>query len=145
MGRDFRHNWKRLGDKILPKTPTASAPNDMVRVEDLNLLAGSGVYRVTNLFGPTPGFAPGSGETVFELVVIRVSGNYDVVLPNNPIRGKRYEIKDGVGDGCVPGVTKQILPSGSDTIEDIFTSFPLSNCYQSWSLIYDGSGIWRLV
>lgn len=104
---------------------------------------GSGIYRVTNLVNASPAFAPGGDEAAFELVVITVSGDYDVVLPEDPIVGKRYEIKDGAGDGFIS--SKNIIPSGLDRIEGIFTSFPLSNNYQSWSLIYAGSNIWRLV
>lgn len=149
MGKDFKDNWKRLANKRPPVTiPTAMEDKDILRFEDLAALgfvSGSGVYRVTELFGPGPQVARGGSEPIFELIIIRESGSFDAVLPFNPIQGKRYEIKDGAGDGCLPGVTKRILPSGSNTIEDIFTEFPLSNCYQSWSLIFDGSGIWRLV
>lgn len=148
MGGQFRENYKRLANKLPPlSTPTAMDNKDLVRVEDLSVLAvaGSGLYRVTNLTSGTQAVAPGSGEAVFDLVVIRVSGDYDVVLPQSPITGKRYEIKDGAGDGCLSGTTKRILASGTNTIEGIFTEFPLSNCYQSWSLIYAGEDLWRLV
>lgn len=37
MGGQFRENWKRLANKILPKNvPTANEDKDIVRVEDLN-------------------------------------------------------------------------------------------------------------
>jgi hypothetical protein len=148
MSGPFKENWKRLSNRFKPNTlPTAMDPKDILRFEDAAALGtGSGVYTVTEVGGPgTVGYAPGGDEARFDLVVIAASGSYDVVLPEAPLVGKRYEIKDGVGDGCLPGVVKQIIPSGVDTIEGIFSSFLLSNCYQSWSLIYQGSGLWRLV
>ena len=143
MGSIFKENWKRAAKKNIV---SAVDDHDLVRVEDLALLGAttSGVYRVTNLTDAGPTVAPGATEQIFELVVILSSGNYDVILPDNAIVGKRYEIKDGAGDGCL-GVTKQILPTGLHSIEGIFTSFPLNNCYQSWSFIYAGNNIWRLV
>jgi len=148
MGSEFRENWKRLSNRVPPNTePTAMGDKDVVRVEDLAVLApGSGLYRVTNLTSPASpatGLAPGGNEAIFDLVVIRVSGDYDVLLPETPLIGKRYEIKDGAGDGFTS--SKNIIPSGVDTIEGIFSSFPLSNNFQSWSLIYAGENIWRLV
>lgn len=145
MAGQFRENWKRMANKYPPlQTPTAMEGKDLVRVEDLaGLAGGSGIYRVTNLTTPTSGIAPGGTEAIFELVVIAVSGDYDVALPLEPIVGKRYEVKDGIGDGFTS--TKRIIPIPPDTIEGIFTSFPLSNNFQSWSLIYAGSNIWRLV
>ncbi len=115
------------------------------REELLSLTCGRDIERVINLTGASPATVVGGDEEVFDLVVIRVSGDYDVVLPGNAIIGKRYEIKDGAGDGCLGGVTKQILLTSPHLIEGIFTSFPLNNCYQSWSLIYAGENIWRLV
>lgn len=142
MGSIWKENWKRGAKK---SSVSAFDDHDLVRVEDLDLLGiGSGIYRVTNLTTPGPTIALGGDEEIFDLVVIRVSGDYDVVLPENALIGKRYEIKDGVGDGCL-GINKRILPTGLHTIEGLFTEFPLNNCYQSWSLIYAGENIWRLV
>jgi len=147
MSGPFKENWKRLANRFPPNSSaSAMDAKDILRVEDAAFFGGSGVYRVTEVSGPgTVGYAPGGQEARFDFVIITASGDYDVVLPEAPIVGKRYEIKDGAGDGCLVGVTKQIVPSGADSIEGIFTSFPLSNCYQSWSLIYQGSGLWRLV
>ena len=147
MSGPFKENWKRLSNRFPPNSSaSAMDPKDILRVEDAGLFGGSGIYTVTLVDGPdTFAFAPGGQEARFDLVVITASGDYDVILPLEPLTGKRYEIKDGAGDGCLAGVTKRILPSGSDSIEGIFSSFPLSNCFQSWSLIYQGSGLWRLV
>jgi len=145
MGGQFRENWKRLTNQILPKTsPNALEDKDIVRVEDLaGLVGASGIYRVTNLTTAGPTVAIGGDEAIFDLVVIRVSGDYDVILPEEPLVGKRYEIKDGAGDGF--SSNKRIVPTGLDLIEGIFTEFPLFNNYQSWSFIYAGENIWRLV
>ncbi len=143
MGSIWKENWKRGARK---NSVSALDDHDLIRLEDLlGLTGGSGIYRVVNLTDPSPVTAEGGDEEVFDLVVIRVSGNYDVILPGNAIVGKRYEIKDGAGDGCLGGVTKQILLTSPDLIEGIFSSFPINNCYQSWSLIYAGENIWRLV
>jgi len=143
VGSIWQENYRRGAKQ---RSVSAMDDHDLLRVEDILLLGlgGSGVYRVTNLTAASPQIAPGGDEAVFELVVIAVSGNYDVVLPTDALVGKRYEIKDGAGDGCL-GTTKRIVASGTQTIEGIFTDFPLNNCYQSWSLIYAGSDIWRLV
>lgn len=145
MAGQFRENWKRMANKLPPlQIPTALEDKDLVRVEDIaGLSGGSGIYRVTNLTTPTPANAPGAAQAVFEMVVIQVSGNYDVILPSDPLVGKRYEIKDGVGDGF--STTKRIVMTAPDLIEGLFTDFPLSNNFQSWSLIYAGSNVWRLV
>ena len=142
MGSIWQENYRRSAKQ---RSVSAIDDHDLVRIEDLEALTGgSGIYRVTNLTTASPQIAPGGDEEVFDLVVIRVSGDYDVILPEDALVGKRYEIKDGAGDGCL-GVTKRIVPTGLHTIEGIFTDFPLSNCYQSWSLIYAGENIWRLV
>jgi len=147
VGGIWKENWKRGARQ---RSVSAVDPFDLLRVEDIALLGldgggGSGIYRVTNLSSPSPQVAPGGDEAILDLVVIALAGDYDVVLPSGSLVGKRYEIKDGFGDGCAGGVTKQILTAGNDTIEGTFTSFPLNNCFQSWSLIYAGSNIWRLV
>jgi len=145
MSGQFRENWKRLAGHILPKGPTAVDPQDMVRVEDLTALVtiGTGIpfWRVTNVESDSPYHV----QLESDLVVILVSGDYDIILPLDPPVGKRYEIKDGIGDGCDPSTIKRIVPTGTNTIEDIFTEFEIFNCYMSWSLIFAGSGIWRLV
>jgi len=126
--------------------PSAMEPKDILRVEDAGLFGGSGIHRVTNLTSPaSPGsaVAPGANEAIFDLIVIRVSGDYDVILPEAPLVGKRYDIKDGAGDGFTS--SKNIIPSGLDTIEGVYNTFPLSNNFQSWSLVYVGGNIWRLV
>lgn len=145
MPGQFRENWKRLTGQLTPKGPSAMEDGDIVRVEDLSALmitsTGIPLFNVTNVETASPYYA----QETDDLVVILTSGSFDVVLPFEPSVGNLFEIKDGAGDGCSAGVVKQIIPSGSDSIEGIFTSFPLSNCYQSWSLIYAGSGLWRLV
>ena len=147
MSGPFKENWKRLSNRYRPNTqPTAMDPKDILRFEDAALIGGSGIHRVTNLTSPSsPGsaVAPGGNEAVFDLVIIRVSGDYDVILPEAPLVGKRYDIKDGAGDGFTS--SKNIIPSGFDTIEGLFNTFPLSNNFQSWSLVYAGGNIWRLV
>lgn len=144
MGGQFRENWKRLTGQRAPMGPTARDPKDILRVEDGNLLfavnSGLPLLNVVNVFTASPYYAKPEDD----LIVIRTSGNFDVVLPLNPPSGKLYEIKDGAGDGCLGGVLKQILPSGSNAIEFIFSSFPLSNCYQSWSTVWAGD-TWRLI
>jgi hypothetical protein len=147
MSGAFRENWKRLSNRFPPNaSASAMDPKDILRVEDAALFGGSGIYTVTEVNDAGGlAYAPGGDKARFDLVIITASGNFDVVLPLNPLVGKLYEIKDGAGDGCIGGVVKQILPSGSNSIEGIFTSFPLDNCYQSWSLIFAGGGIWRLV
>ena len=62
MAGQFRENWKRMANKLPPLNmgPTAFEDKDLVRVEDLAILAGgSGLYRVTNLTSPGPTLAPG--------------------------------------------------------------------------------------
>lgn len=144
MSKQFRENWKRMTGQFKPKGPTASDPADLVRVEDgVNLFAttsGLPFLNVTTVFTASPYYAKADDD----LIVIRTSGNFDVVLPLNPPSGKLYEIKDGAGDACVGGVTKQIVASGANQIEFLFSSFPLSNCNQSWSIVW-ADNTWRLI
>jgi len=144
MGGQYKENWKRLTGQWKPFGPTARDPKDILRVEDglslFSVNSGLPLLNVNNVFSASPYYAKPEDD----LIVIRTSGNFDVVLPENPPSGKLYEIKDGAGDGCFVGVTKQILPSGSNSIEFIFSSFPLSNCYQSWSVVWAGD-TWRLI
>lgn len=143
MGSIWKENYRRAAKK---NSVSATDGFDLLRVEDIaGLGAGSGVYRVTHLTAAGPQVAPGATDEIFEFVIIEATGSYDVVLPDNALDGKRYEIKDGAGDGCLGSVNKRILTTGSQTIEGLFTEFPLSNCYQSWSVIYAGGDIWRLV
>lgn len=150
----FKENWKRLANRWPPRnTASATDPKDVVRVEDMDAALseievggggfGSGLFRVTNYTEPTIGYAIGGDEAVMEMHVIHAGGDYDMIMPYNPLIGKRYEVKDGAGDGCY--VTKNVVASGDNSIEGVWQSFPLDNCYQSWTLIFQGSGIWRLV
>jgi len=143
MGSIWQENYRRSAKQ---NSVGAMDDHDLLRLEDIIALGlgGSGVYRVTNLTTAVTVVAPGSTEAIFEFVVMAASGSYDVVLPTDALVGKRYEIKDGAGDGC-SGATKRIVASGTQLIEGILPEFPLSNCYQSWSFIYAGSDIWRLV
>lgn len=82
MGRQYKENWKRLTNQILPKTvPTALEDKDVVRVEDL---APGGA--LNNVSGPTSSindsiarFVGVSGEIITDsLVIIDDSGNLSV-------------------------------------------------------------------
>lgn len=144
MGGQYKENWKRLTGQYTPNGPNASDPQDILRVQDGHLLSSSAsglpFLNVNNVFSASPYYAQPDDD----LIVIRTSGTFDVILPLNPPSGKLYEIKDGAGDGCLVGVDKTIVPSGSNTIEFLFSTFPLTNCYQSWSVVWAGD-TWRLI
>lgn len=137
MSRQFRENWKRLSNRLTPKGPSAMDATDIVRVEDLTGLSGTPLMNVTIVTTPSP-YTMSNEE---DLIVIQVSGDFTVNLPPTPLVGQVHDIKDGVGDGFT---TSKIIDGNGNTIEDIFTDFPLSNNYQSWTVVWNGT-VWNLI
>lgn len=123
MGKDFRENYKRVANRILPKhTPSAFDPKDVVRVEDLTILVSgvipaivSGIIGTGSLGGGSVG--PHNLLSSTHTDTIAASGQTGDIIISSSSGWQRLPIgSTGRVLTVVNGLPGWAIGSGSNTI-----------------------------